>query len=491
VRALILAAVLLVFVPSTAAAALRVVVVPGLTLSDLEPLSARGAVGLLVPGAGPTVSGRTARAALVRGKVRSSLRGGIPSGPPLISVETASAPPRGPAIVLALPRSRQANDRRYPIAVLAPGYHGLLTSDSTRIAGLVSIADVAPTALGRDDALGSERAREPVERLEALDRRISQKESIRVAAALLPGALAAALALVFPRAAVLAFATLLAANLGLGAAGVATHWVILLVSGASVAVAAPLLAGLLRPPLAAGLALVSVVAGYFAAILIDGDWVALSPLGPEQTSRFYGLSNLPESLLLVPALAGAALLARRFGAAALAVVAALAFVTVAGSRFGADGGGALVLAVGYAVLAAGLARAPRRALVVAVPAALAVAVALVAVDAATGASSHVTRALGGGPGQVGSDIGERLVLSWDRATSSWGIGVAVAAAILGLVVVTARGLRREHPRRRTGVLAAFAAAVGVSLLVNDSPLDVAVTGLVALFAVYRDETISL
>ncbi|MDQ3895444.1 MAG: hypothetical protein M3292_12435, partial [Actinomycetota bacterium] len=154
-----LAAVLLA-APAGHADSIRfpVVIVPGLELADLERLRGRGAVALLVPGAGPTVSERTARAALVRGKVENSLLGGIPSGSPLIPVATGSAKRvRPPVIVLALPRGgEQANDRRYPIAVLGGEYRGILTSKETRIPGLVSIADVAPTAIGREDALGSE-----------------------------------------------------------------------------------------------------------------------------------------------------------------------------------------------------------------------------------------------------------------------------------------------------------------------------------------------
>ena len=49
-------------------------------------------------------------------------------------------PPRGPPT---------ANDRLYRIAVIGQGFHGLLISPTTRIPGLVSIVDVAPTALDR------------------------------------------------------------------------------------------------------------------------------------------------------------------------------------------------------------------------------------------------------------------------------------------------------------------------------------------------------
>ena len=133
--------------------AFRVLVVPGLELADLEALQHRAAVGLLVPGAGPRVSEETALAGLERGMVRNSLRGGLPTGPVLISGRTSRRSARaGPDIVLGLPEGGdQPNDRRYPIAVIGPGFDGLLTSPSTRIPGLVSVADVAPTALGRED----------------------------------------------------------------------------------------------------------------------------------------------------------------------------------------------------------------------------------------------------------------------------------------------------------------------------------------------------
>ena len=54
-------------------------------------------------------------------------------------------------IVVTLPPrgSPHANNRRYPIAVVGHGFHGLLKSQTTRIDGLVSIVDIAPTALGR------------------------------------------------------------------------------------------------------------------------------------------------------------------------------------------------------------------------------------------------------------------------------------------------------------------------------------------------------
>jgi len=43
------------------------------------------------------------------------------------------------------PPGRRENARRYPIAIVGGGYRGILTSRSTRISGLVSLADIAPT----------------------------------------------------------------------------------------------------------------------------------------------------------------------------------------------------------------------------------------------------------------------------------------------------------------------------------------------------------
>ena len=52
--------------------------------------------------------------------------------------------------------------------------------------------------------------------------------------------------------------------------------------------------------------------------------LSLAPLGPELTARFFGVSNLLETLLLLPALLAAVLLARRLGPAGFALVALLA-----------------------------------------------------------------------------------------------------------------------------------------------------------------------
>ena len=213
-RTVALAFVLFVLTAADAqATAFRVVVVPGLGLDDLPALAERGAVGLLVPGSGPETSGAAARAALVRGKVTNSLSGPT-TGPRLIGFETSSTIPAGPVFVLGLPSGpTQSNDRRYPVAVIGEGYRGLLVSDSTRIPGLVSIVDIAPTALGREHSLRSESEANAADRVADLDHRIAANNRYRVPATLLILLLIAGLAVVWPWAGLLSFGAVLVANL--------------------------------------------------------------------------------------------------------------------------------------------------------------------------------------------------------------------------------------------------------------------------------------
>jgi hypothetical protein len=469
-----------------AAAAQRfpVVVVPGLELDDLEPLSRRGAIGLLVPAAGPRTSAEAAAAALERGRVRNSLRGGLPEGPALIRFERRRRPPlEGPAIVLGLPQGGdQPNDRRYPIAVLGADYGGLLESSSTRIPGIVSIIDVAPTALGAPDRLESQPAEDAVPRLRELDERIDENNATRALVSLVVWVAICVVAVFSPRAAVLAFATVLTASLALGVAGISTRWAVVAVLALAVLCLAPLLAFAARSPEAVAVVCVAAIAAYTAAFAADGRWIALSPLGPTQNARFYGLSNLLETFLLVPAFVGAAVLARR-RSGLFAAVAVLAVLTVAGSRFGADGGGAVVLAAGYAALSALLARS-RRVALLATAAAAAIGIALVfLLDELTGASSHVTRTIRGGPDDLAEAFWDRITLSWARATDRISTALIISIAAVALVLLVVRLLGSGTSARRAALPLSVIVAVATSLVVNDSPVDVVVTGLVAYLAV--------
>ncbi len=88
----------------------------------------RGAVGLLVPGAGSTVSRERALASLVRGRVVSSLvdLDGTPA------IQLADRPATTTIYVSLPPPGSHHNVTRYPVAIIGPGYRGVLTSGSTR-----------------------------------------------------------------------------------------------------------------------------------------------------------------------------------------------------------------------------------------------------------------------------------------------------------------------------------------------------------------------
>src|SRR4051812_49167978 len=88
-----------------------------------------GALGWLVPGAGETVSGEGAYAALLRGKTQKSLLGGVPHGKPVI--ELGPKPGTTATIYVQLPQSgTQRNDRRYLVEIVGPGWSGILKSPS-------------------------------------------------------------------------------------------------------------------------------------------------------------------------------------------------------------------------------------------------------------------------------------------------------------------------------------------------------------------------
>jgi len=414
----------------------------------LDRYAGTGAVGLAVPGAGPTVTRESALNTLLTGKVVSSLLGGAPNGPSLIELD--DGPP--PDTLVVLPPSGESENTRYPIAV-TPGQRGVLTSSSTRIDGLVSLSDVAH---GRLEVVA---VPDPVATLQRLEHRIERNDRIRLPLTLLLGGLAYIAAVLAPGLAPRVVLLGLAANLWL-----AGWWVV-----AIVALAAAVLT--------LGLACASVLLAYLVVLGLDPESVALSPFGPSQAGRFYGVSNLLETMLLVPAILGPALLGR-IGVA----VAGLSLVAVAGSRFGADGGGLLVLLAAYATLLVRTrgVRLDVRRVAALVVAGVAAAIVLVGLDAAIGGSSHVTHAVGDGPGAVLGDIADRLELSARRTFGAVGPAFAVLASLAVLCVVATR-----RPRRP--LTDAVLVALLVSLVVNDTPGDVIGFGAVTAFVVRRFE----
>jgi hypothetical protein len=424
-----------------------------------------------------------ALSSLVTGQVVSSLLGGRSSGKPLIRLSRGK--PVGPAVYVVLPPTgRSHNTRRYPIAIVGAGYHGLLTSRSTRVPGLVSIADIAPTAVAltedRAPPIRWKRDDRAAATLRDLDRRLSRSHDGRTGATIVLVAVTlslAALGLVlrsslFARGGLLAIPTALVVAQVLSALAVSKPGTTTAVLAVATPVAA--VAGAARRRLLLPLLLGFLVAG-LVELSVWPDVNALAVIGPHPDGggRFYGVTNQVETLLLVPVLAAASLLPRRL----LPVLGALTLALVGWSRAGADGGGIVVVivALGAWWVRCARVRVTATRTLVAALALVVVVLALVGLDAATGGSSHVTDAVGSGPGSLVGDLGHRLHVSWKGVTATVQAGVAAAAT---LVVLIGAALLRP----RTAVVDALLIALVVSLLVNDTPTDVLAYGALSATA---------
>jgi hypothetical protein len=446
-------------------------------------------VGLFVPGAGDSVSREAALASLVRGKTRKSVLGGTPGGKPLISI---SKRPAATTIYVSLPPAgTHSNTRRYPITIVGPGYRGILTSHSTRIRGLVSIADIAPTARAL------ERGDRPVIRARAddhaaadlakLDLRLKRNHDVRLwetlilVGAVLGGAL---LAVAFRseylgRAALLAAPSVLAAALVLSGAEITRPGAVV---GLLTVIALGMAALLAIPRALLPWALVGFIVAYLIVFVGWPEVASLSAIGssPDGGGRFYGAGNLVETVLLTVSLEAAALLGLR----AIPWVLALTLVTVGWSRAGADGGGIVVLLAAFATLASqmyGMRWTWRRA-VAAVAAGAALVAVLVGLDAASGGSSHVTHAFRRGPVSLAEDLWGRLHISVASIGSSPVQATVFAVSIGALVVLATR-----RPRFPAGD--ALLVGIAVSLVVNDSPGAVASAGALSYAVLYAYERV--
>jgi hypothetical protein len=454
---------------------------------DPAAYAARGAIGLYVPGSGTRASRAAAIASLERGKIENSVLGGMPSGRPLISL--AQRPGRITIFVALPPPGTHPNTKRYPLAIVGGGYRGLLTSSSTRIPGLVSLADIAPTAValdeGRKPVIRSRRDANAPATLERLDDRMTDAHAVRLAATLilvgsvLGGALLATLSgsEYVGRAGLLAAPAALGSSVLLSAAGATRPAVVgsllaVLTVGASLLLA--LSPHLLRP------SLVGLIAGYLVVLVAWPDVSALAAIGPHPDGggRFYGSTNLTSGVLLPVALVAGSLAGRR----GVVVVALLALLTVGWSRAGADGGGLVMMAAAFLVLALALRRERLtvRNVLLGIGALAAGALLLVGLDAATGGSSHVTRAVRKGPTSLAGDLGHRLQISWATITSNWHAGLVFAVAVGALAVLATRP-------PQTAPTKALLVGVAVSLLVNDTPTDVASAGALSYAVIWAWE----
>ena len=124
-------------------------------------------MGLLVAGRGKTVSREDAEKVLAK-----------------VPRESCPCPV---TIYVTLPGPEEHNVRRFRIGIVGDGYDGLLLSDRTKVPGLVSLYDIAPTvralARGETPPVTSRQDSDPEQTLEKLDRRLADAHDSRGPAA--------------------------------------------------------------------------------------------------------------------------------------------------------------------------------------------------------------------------------------------------------------------------------------------------------------------
>src|SRR5262249_33045278 len=170
------------------------------------------------------------------------------------------------------PRGRPtAKNRLYRIAVIGGGFHGLLTSPTTHIPGLVSIVDIAPTAQGGHQFTTlSWTASKPgiaLGRLSRLDNAIHANNRLKFAALFILAGVLLALALLGLRAAVTAVPAALLVNLALGMGQISNEVLLCAAISAGTALVAFALSRLCRSE-SALLALYGGVVALYAFVMV-------------------------------------------------------------------------------------------------------------------------------------------------------------------------------------------------------------------------------
>jgi hypothetical protein len=464
----------------------RVLILDHMAGWQLRKLAKRGAVGLLVPGEGPTTNQGHALAQLVRGAEVNSYLGGVPEAPRVIWPQLATGTPSGVRlIVVTLPPKGKlvANDKRYYVVVLGGGAHGLLLSKTTRIPGLVSIVDIAPTALGwSNGALTWTPSKKPIATLKQLNAQIHGNNRLKLAFLIVIACWILLFTLVLPRAAVTAVPAGLLTSIVIGAAHITNEVAIMTAFVIGMVGGALWLARLCRSDGRLLALIVAVLLLHFWLLAARPEWIAVTPLGPTQVSRFWGIGNQLETLLLAPLLAGAAIAARRFGVVGFVLFAFLGLMLVTDNRFGSDGGGAIVVGVALAFLGARVLRlGPRGFLTLLLLSATAV-LAIVWRDLQRPGPYHLRSAFGHGVSGLVSVAENRVPLSYEPAVHNWPLVLPFA---LWFALALAIALWRQRRPGSRDLVFALALAIGTSLLVNDSAAYELCAGVAALGAVVR------
>jgi hypothetical protein len=208
------------------------------------------------------------------------------------------------------------------------------------------------------------------------------------------------------------------------------------------------------------------------------------PLRPTQNSRFWGIGNQVETLLLAPLLAGAFLARRRFGILGFALFGVFGLFVMTDNRLGADGGGAIALGVALAVLGTRLFKLGTRGFIGLLGSAAFAVLWIVTRGLAEPGPNHLRSAFTDHGTGLLSSLESRWPLSYLPALHAWQLVVPLLFVLAGAFALAWRFARQRSTR---DLLLAFGVAIVTSLLVNDSAAyeltaGIAVIGAFARFA---------
>ncbi|WP_372790965.1 hypothetical protein [Paraconexibacter sp.] len=474
--------------------------------SQLEAIPAAdraGRIGVVSIGPASDVADRARRALDVKRFVVVGLPTGEPGGLALNEL-IASHEPRDLLIVMQTPPDLRAS-QLLPTGALGLGTPGALTSDTTRLQGMVAGIDIFPTVL---EHLGVPVPRsvkgQPIRvegdrdaaALQTLTDRLRVVGSRRVPA--LQIMLVVWLAVVLAggvladrrgvrwglRVGALAFFWLLTVLLitGAMAPGRTDELVLIAALSFTLAIITDRLVAWPRAPMVPGF--VTVLA-YVVDLARGSDLIIRSLLGPNPRSgsRFYGIGNELESTLpLLLFVALAALLWRRGRtretAAAFGVASLLLGAALGSGRLGADVGGVITVGAGAAVCVVLLlpGRLSRRRIAVVIAAPAVALVGLTVLDLATGGNGHFTRTVlrAEGGGAIEDIIVRRYELAFGvlrRGAMPFITGIALLAVAYGV----RHRARVYAPLEgdevwRAALLGGLAAAVAGALFNDSGPL---------------------
>jgi hypothetical protein len=406
-------------------------------------------------------------------------------------------------LVIAIDEPSSASDEPIPMGIAGKGYHGDLTSDTTRTNGYVLSTDIAPTILEffglsvPDEMTGQGIRTEGSVDPAAIETRgarmavVSTRRGPVIGYTLLAWVLATLLVVLLTRGAL--------ASLGVRLLGLSVVYlpVFLLVGAALepsqypemlvVMIGAPLLAALtlaaLRDYRALAVASAVTVGAYALDAILGSPLSALSLLGPNPALgvRFYGIGNELEALLSVVIVggigAGLAGFAPRLSPGRSAVVFLVIGLVCAGifasGKFGADVGAAIDFPMGVAVAALVITGGRRRWIFLVILVPLIVVALLALADLVTGANSHFTRSVldAGGLHSLG-DTAQRRLEQTARSFVRPILLVALPLVAIAVLVATWRRATlaswvRDVPAMRAALIGAVVATV-VATLANDS-----------------------